>query len=190
MVVPEEHPAVYYQFTVKAFGWYNVDILLKGLPGVENSELIVRIQGEYREAVTVLLVIPSMKALCDGGRLKGVSDAFGFYTDDGKIPLPQGAQAYVIAMGEYKDQVIFGKVDFVAGLKQSLLLEPRLMKKEQMNAAVAALSIGGLSVHVQDTKNADRIKATDGELAAIEGLKPKNCDCNCGELVSDSSFVR
>jgi hypothetical protein len=43
LVVPKSEEATDYQFTINTFGWYNVDILIEGLPGFVNSNLKVRI---------------------------------------------------------------------------------------------------------------------------------------------------
>ena len=179
MVRRQVRPAVYYQFSIETFGWYNIDLLTKGLPGFEESELRVRIRGEYREAVTVFLVIPSEKILCDGGLLDDATDEYGFFTKDGKIVLPQGVPAYIIAMGEYKERVVFGKTAFITNRRQSPPMELRLMTKEEMNTEVAALSIDRLSVRAADSKNSSAIRAIDKNLAAIERFKPRDCNCNC-----------
>jgi mono/diheme cytochrome c family protein len=178
-VLPTERPAVYYQFTIDSFGWYNVDILLKSLPGVEDSQLTVRIRGDYRFEADVFLVIPSLKGFQRGGPLPDKEDEYAFLTEDEKIPLPQGAQAYILCMGEYKGQPFFGKVQWTIGRSQRLTVDPKPMTKEEINEAIGQLQFDKFVIKVNDSKNAAQIRSADSALSAIERLKPKFCDCNC-----------
>ena len=86
-VSPENYDAEYYQFTIETFGWFNIDILMKGMNGVEESELFVRITGEYREKIQVYLIIPSVKVNVEGGPAERDPQEFAFYLKNGKIPL-------------------------------------------------------------------------------------------------------
>ena len=179
-VVAEEHPSIYYKFTVESFGWYNVDVLVHNIPEAGESVLRVHIRQEYSGEVNVFFVMPGRKILNEGGLLEDKTDEFGFLTQDGKIPLPQGEQAYVFATGEYKGQLIFGIKGFVTGPQQSLELELNAMTKEGMNNAISRLAFDRLSITAADSKNAAALRATDTTLAAIARFKPKDCNCNCG----------
>jgi mono/diheme cytochrome c family protein len=186
-VTPEKHPAIYYKFTIDSFGWNNIDLLMTDLSGVVESELRVRVREEYGHEINIFLVIPSLKVLNEGGLLLNKEDEFGFLTDDGKMPLPQHTTAYVMAMGEYKGQVIFGAQPFVTARQQSLVLSLTPMTKEQMNAEIAKLSFDRLLVKAADSKNAGSIRVINAKLSTIERYKPRNCDCNCGLSDSESS---
>jgi len=70
-VSPENFNATYYQFTVSSFGWYNIDMLLNQMDGVKESQLFVRIVGEYKERINVFLIIPSVKVYGEGGPAEG-----------------------------------------------------------------------------------------------------------------------
>ena len=180
-VEPEQHPSVYYEFTIDAFGWYNIDLLLKDLPGFQNSELRVRVRGEYRLEANVFLVIPGYKVFQQGGLLKDKEDEYGFLTDDGKIPLPQGSTAFILVMGEYKGQVFFGKTKWTISLEQHLEVDPSPMTKEQVDEAIGQLSFEKLVITVADSKNAAAIRKADTALQEIERWKPAFCSCVCGE---------
>ena len=43
-VVPNDNTAEYYQFKIEAYGWYNIDVLLKEDDEVKQSELMVRLR--------------------------------------------------------------------------------------------------------------------------------------------------
>jgi len=185
-----QHPSIYYKFTVEAFGWYNVDALVNYIPEAKESELRVHIPQEYSGEVNVFFVMPGRKILCEGGLLADKTDEFGFLTEDGKIPLPQGEQGYVFATGEYKGQLIFGVKGFTTAPKQLLDLKIDTMTKEEMNAAIGRLDFDHLSVTAADSKNAAEIRATDTTLAAIARFKPKHCDCSCGVAIEGRDTVR
>ena len=184
-IVVQDYSSVYYQFEIDDTGWFNVDILLKDLPGVEPSMLQVRIP--YRLPANVYLVIPSVKVLMRGGPIPGERDAYGFYKEDEKkILLPQGVPAFILCMGEDKGQAFWGKVQWITGLSQELNLEPVAMSKEAIDTALSQLHIENLSIGVKDSKNAREIReldtvthVTDSLLRKLAGLKPQFCDCNC-----------
>jgi len=177
-VNPAMNRSLYYQFTIESFGWFNVDVLLI-TEGAVPSELMVRIQGQYKDRFSIYLVIPSIKLLAPGGPLKGQSDTYGFFTKDGAIPLPQQVKAYVLAMGEYEDKIIFAKKEFSTQQKQSFDLELTTVTKQVFQRELANLQSVDLKISVGDTKNAAQLKIAIKELKKAEALKPKNCDCDC-----------
>lgn len=183
-----EHPSIYYTFTVESFGWYNVDALLKDLPGIEPSELRVHMTEEYAAEVNVFLVIPGRKILTEGGFLKDSKTDFGFLTEDAQIPLPQREQAYVFATGEYGGKAVFAISSFITARSQTINLQPKAMTKEQITAIVSHLDLNQLSIRVADSRNAARIRAADTSLAAIARFKPRNCDCDCNFVKKDSAY--
>jgi mono/diheme cytochrome c family protein len=175
----EEHPSIYYQFTIESFGWYNVDALLKDLPGIEPSELRIHMTEEYAAEVNVFLVIPGRKVFTEGGYLRDSKTDFGFLTEDAQIPLPQSEQAYVFATGEYKGKAVFAISSFITSSNLTITLQPTPMTKEQIADITSHLDLNQLSVRVADSRNAARIRAIDTSLAAIARFKPQNCDCDC-----------
>jgi mono/diheme cytochrome c family protein len=184
-VSPRVFQSVYYQFNISSFGWYNVDRILQNMEGVKESELSVTIKGEYRDEISAFLVIPSVKVFEAGGPLDRDQYEYGFYTGDGKVFLPQGVPALVIAMGEQNGKLIFSLSSFRITEKQTLELTPELVSKDEMNRELQALDLQDISLKIQDSKNADSIRETDRQLKDIERLKPRTCDCNCG-IISDT----
>jgi len=177
VVPPVRQPGVYYEFTVETSGWYNVDIVERGLPGFEDSQLMVRLQGQYKTFVSLFLVLPAQKILLQGGPLRGQEDVYGFWKPDGTISLPQGAQAYILAMGEYEDRVVFGKTTFVTSRKQSLQPDLALTTREALNKVIEGLQIGGLTAKADDSQNASAIRSIDEQMKALDRLKPKHWNC-------------
>jgi len=179
LVQPNYNKSLYYQFTIESFGWYNVDILLKDCTNAISSELSVRIQGQYKERFNIYLIIPSIKALIPGGPLSNKPNSYGFYEDDGSIPLPQNQKAFILALGEYEDQIIFAKKEFTTQQKQNIDLQLAIVSKEVFQKEVAALNLSDISINANDTKNAAELRTAIKEMKKAEQLKPKNCDCDC-----------
>lgn len=187
-VSPQNFSATYYQFSVETFGWYNIDILLQDLNnGVAESELFVRIVGEYRERINIFLIIPSAKVYGEGGPVAG-DDRYAFFYKTGKIPLPQNVQAYILAVSEQNEKIAFALKEFTTSTSQEFDLALETTTKEKFNAVLSTFGKDKFNVKINDSKNADSIRAKDKTLKNIdqqlkeaEGLKPKNCDCDCGK---------
>ncbi len=186
-VSPKYYDAVYYQFTIESFGWYNIDVLMKNVNGVEESELFVKIVGQYREKIKIFLIIPSVKVYGEGGPAESDPDKFAFFYKNGKLPLPQNTDAYILAVTETEESIAFGIKKFTTSIRQELEMSLNQSNKELFTAAIKQLNLNRLHIKVADSKNADEIRKTDTDLKNIdqelkkaEDLKPKNCDCDCG----------
>jgi cytochrome c2 len=190
-VNPVENKSLYYQFTIESFGWFNIDILLKGISGTVPAELMARIQGQYKQQFDLFLVIPSIKLLATGGPIKDKKDVYGFYMADGSIPLPQQVKAYIIALGEYEDKIIFAKKEFVTQEKQSFDLELTAITQKAFQQQIASMQLSEISFKVDENKKAAEYRKAVIESKKAEELKPKNCDCDCLNVFSyaDSNMV-
>lgn len=179
-VKPELTNATFYTINVSAFGWYNIDILLKEFSSCEPSELFVRMQGSYKLDFNINLIIPSHKVFVEGGKLKDGED-YGFDETNGKIPLPHGATCFIIAFAEFDDKIIFGKTSFIANERQKIILDVKEITKEELAWQIISLNLDGVEVDVKDSKNADTTRITDKRIDSLKSKLPKNCDC--GSLV-------
>jgi mono/diheme cytochrome c family protein len=185
--------STYHEFNITTFGWYNVDAFTNDIPGFEASTLRAKVVGKHNEFTNIYIIVPSSKIFNAGGLLKGEEDVYGFYTDDGNLPLPQGKEAYVMAFTEKGDQITFGMTRFITGTKNEVTITPQLMTKEEMNQKIKNLNFEALSIEARDAKNGAAIKKVNIDLKNIESLKPKGEDCNCGlksdSLVSETDFI-
>jgi hypothetical protein len=196
MVSPNYYSPQYYQFTIDSFGWFNIDILMKNLPGTEPSNLMVRIQGEFHERVTINLIIPAIKLNAVGGATK-TKDEYAFFSSDGSIPLPQNTEAYILAYSESEDKIAFQLERFITGKQQTLSVALKESTKQEFNAALKIFEKEGLKIKVVDTKNAPELRSIDTSIQSINQkikdagrLKPKVCDCNCGDSKPTGRLVR
>lgn len=178
-VMPMTPKSLYYQFNVETVGWYNVDLMLKEFDGLTETKTTVRLQGKYKEQLTIYLVVPAVKAFLPGGPITGNADVYGFYRADGTVPLPLGAKAFVVAMGEYEDQLIFTKKEFTVGNSQELSLEMKVTSKEIFEHEIAAMELTDITIGVNEKKNSAELRNAIKQLRSAELLKPKNCNCDC-----------
>ena len=182
-ITPTSVKATYYTINIKTFGWYNIDVLMKGTDNCKESELFVTVNGEKVD-YNVSLIIPSMKVFVEGGKLDDETQ-YGFYETNGKITLPQNMQCYVVAFAQYKDQFLFGQASFNASANQTIVVSPKIISKKEMLKAFSALDLSNIKMEVKDSKNSEQIRKTDDQIDSINKLKPKYCDC--GFPPSDSS---
>jgi mono/diheme cytochrome c family protein len=127
-----------YSFSINSFGWYNLGIFLKNVPGVEESELLV--EGDYRNRSDVLLAIPSLRVLT--------------VVETEKMPLPQHVLAHVLVMDGTGDERLFGKTTFFTTHHQRISPNPTRKTPEAIARAIRELP-------------ADREKAQASDSAAI-----------------------
>jgi hypothetical protein len=151
-----------------------------------ESNLAVRIQGQYRERINVYLVLPSIKVFTAAGNKQDAKDEYVFAAPDGKIYLPENAKGYIIVMGDREDDIIFTQAEFYVRDRQQLNLTPGIITKEQFNRRMQQLNIDQLKISVDKSKNADEIKKTIKELKEVDKLKPSGCNCDC--LATDTAY--
>lgn len=177
-VIPNNTQSLYYQFNVEAFGWYNIDILLKDANSVKSS-LMIRIQGEFKTDFNLFLVIPSAKVYEQGGLLQGKTDEYGFYDMDGSTWMPQSLKAYIMAVGETDGKLIFAKKEFTTSTNMQFDMRLAVTDTISFREAVASMDISNMHISVGKTVVADSLRSVIKKLADIEILKPRTCICDC-----------
>lgn len=195
-VSPAYYGAEYYQFTIDSFGWINIDMLLNKVEGVQESELFVKVAGQYTDRVKVYLIIPSAKVYGEGGPAERNANEFTFFYKNGKLPLPQEEKAYILALTEGDGTIAFGLKEFTTSARQELTIELHAATKEEFATALQQFDTRRLHIKVKDAKNADSIRQTDRKLKSIEQqlkdaelLKPKKCDCSCLPEINSKSLA-
>ncbi len=176
-VIPGSANSIYYTINISATGWYNIDILLKEYSACKSSELFVRIQGNYKIDLNIVLIIPSIKVFVEGGKLKNI-EQYGFDEDDGRISLPQNVQTYILAFGEYENKLLFGKAIFNSRLKQVIDVRLSETTKEKMITEIKTFKLDDVKTAIEKSKNAEKIVETDKKIKELDKFKPKDCDCD------------
>jgi len=182
--------AEYYQLDINAYGWYNIDMLVKQRIGLEDSYLAVRVMVPVKVSVSVMLVVPSLKLFVMGGQLDNHLD-YGFDERNGQIQLPQGVQAYVMGYTEEAGKIYFGITGFITGPSQNPQLRIAESNEKSISGIIQSLSMDEFSFKIQKARNADSIKSVDTLINEIY-RKVRNCDCGSDsssyEYNSDVSF--
>lgn len=193
-VTPNVFEAQYYQFKIESFGWYNIDVLVKKQDGVIESELFVTISGKYTDRVNLFLLIPSRKINVEGGPSANGKNEYAFYEKNGKIPLPAGETCYILAVSEVNDEMAYAIKSFTAAASQRFDIQLEKTSKKEFNKAMDIFNDKSMKIKVQKSKNANEIRKIDkslqkieDKLKAAEKFKPKNCDCNCGARLVDTT---
>ena len=193
LVEPVRKKASYYSFDIQTFGWYNVDIFMKD-NGWEDHNLLVDVQGIYKDDVEVYLVVPAIKVFIDGGKAEDGKN-YAFFEKDGRLPLPNKAQGWIYAFGEEKGQIYLSLVPFIAEKEMRITVEPVKGTKEDLEAAFSIMS-SELKLKVEDTglKIYDELKEKlDSEIIEIEdaiaaiqaeSLINGFCDCPTMEKIA------
>lgn len=184
-LVPACQNATYYQFKIESFGWSNIDMLMERLSESKQSKLTVNVAENADAAFDIFLVIPEYKSFQQGGPLDAEPDTYGFYDIDGNIYYPHGKRAWVFALGEGNDEILFGKASFETGAVNNLQLALRKISGNELEQEILSMSMDSLRISVADSKNASGIRKIDAAIKTAEDLKPKTCDC--GRLISDST---
>jgi hypothetical protein len=179
VVDPIRKKPLYYQFNVDAFGWHNIGKLLSADYGATESLLLVKIKGSYNEQLNVFLAIPSLKVVAAGNILDKDKNTYGFYSKDGTVVLPQNTPAYVVAVQEKKDTILFAKKEFISSSAQYFDLTLTSLKKNSMKKEMEFTPEVEVSIQVKDTRSPSAIRRIIKEVDDAEQLKPQNCDCSC-----------
>lgn len=117
--------------------------------------------------------------LFPAGPLTDQNDTYGFFTKDGKIPLPQQAQAYLFAVGERGDTIFFAGKTFTTTTSQEFDLQLSVITKEAFQQEIAKMNLKDVNITVGETQKADTLRKVIRDLKKVEVLKPKNADCEC-----------
>ncbi|MGN6491371.1 MAG: c-type cytochrome [Agriterribacter sp.] len=188
LVSVENTAATYYQFSIETFGWYNIDVLLKETDGVQESNLLVNIRGEWRSKVDLFLIIPGSKVFVEGGKTGMKADQYGFLHKNGTINLPQNVKAFILATSERSGKMAFSLQEFITTTQQEINITLEETNKEKFETALNIFKDDGLNISVSETVNASEIKLADAkiesinqQLSQLEAEKPVNCDCDCGQ---------
>ena len=175
---PETNPSEYYNIEINTFGWFNIDILIEEINGVKQSELFVKLTGDYESKMQVMLIIPSHKVMVQGGLLDdGIS--FGFKETNGKLPLMQGVQAFILAIGENPntDQLYIGTTSFITKESQTIEVKVDVTNSTQMKLRIDEMNFQNTTIKItRDTTQATP-ETLKKEIERLEEDIKKGCDC-------------
>lgn len=187
LVSVQNPTSTYYQFNIESFGWYNIDMLYKDLDQLTESNLRVKLV-DGNDDFSIYLIIPSHKILQPAGHLKAEGE-YGFYDQNGNLPLPANTTAFILAVQDGKDNPRYSlqRLDIgETGINEYVELTTREVTKEGFNNLMTNLAWENLKISVSNAKNADSIRTREKELdkleidlKELEKIKPAGCNCDC-----------
>ncbi|NML20623.1 hypothetical protein HHL16_07045 [Pseudoflavitalea sp. G-6-1-2] len=166
-----------YQFNISAWGWQNVDMLTTKMKG-EETEISVQIPQAKDNATDVYLVVPGIRVFLAGARRAENGEVFYFIDPASELSLPQKQKAFIIAMTESDNSMLFGKTDFITGGRQQIQLSLKAATAAEINDVISETDAADLQIRAKESKNAAEAKSLQKEKKSIDSLKPANCDCD------------
>lgn len=183
LVMPEAGDVGYYQFSIRSWGWLNVDVISESLDGFSKGELVARIVGEYDLQQHVYFMVPSKKMFLDGGPLHSGRNKkdYAFYTDDGQIPLPIGADGYILSMGEKDGTILYGHTKFKISSQQTIEVQLKEVSKEEFEQQIRSICPKDIEATIKDSKNAKEIGEVDKGINILKDKlkEAEGVDCGC-----------
>lgn len=128
----------YYGFNIEAMAWYSIATVVRDLPDVQQCKLTVNIDGTPQQHV--YLIIPEYHMFLSGGPLRNSTNEYAFFTNDGLIPLPQGAEAYAISMSVQDNTISYGHTSTKINTDQQLQLTMHTVDKKQLGDQIATIT--------------------------------------------------
>nr|WP_295870849.1 cytochrome c [uncultured Chitinophaga sp.] len=163
---------VYYNMVITAFGWHNLDMLLRDVPGVEKVRLTVTVDGPYKNDVQLFLTIPTLRVSVKGEPVDGIADGYSFGDDEAPL-MPIGRQAWIVALGEKAGITFFAKTGFKIQRSQQLSISPEI-------GSPAAFKEWSEKQQTMPVKNIVASKNVDSLPGQLKVLRPVSVDCGCG----------
>ncbi|QJB37845.1 cytochrome c [Chitinophaga oryzae] len=163
---------VYYNMVIAAFGWHNLDMLLRDMPGVEKVRLTVTVNGPHKNDVQLFLTIPALRVSVKGEPVDGIADRYCFGDDEAPL-MPIGRQAWIVALGEKAGITFFAKTGFRIQQSQQLSISPEI-------SSPAAFKEWSEKQQTIPVKNIVASKNADSLPAQSEVLRQVSVDCGCG----------
>lgn len=179
LVTKNSPTSLYYQFTIDAWGWYNIDVFMDTRKDLVAAYLAVEVPDFNPEDITVSLVLPSIKSFTDGGLLEGANNKYGFMYKDGKLKLPVDKKSYVFAYGEVDGKFYFAAKEFTTTKSQSILLKPELASTKKLEDYLTYISKNEIKATTEVLATGKLMDALKAEIIELEKLNPKTCNCSC-----------
>ncbi|MCF6403015.1 cytochrome c [Chitinophaga filiformis] len=177
LIEPKNNTSFYYTIDINTFGWYNIDMALQNASDLSPGKLTVTIAEREDQSISVFLVIPSHKIMTEGGYLKD-SNVYGFYEEDGSIPLPLGVRAYIVAIGENKNnpQLYFGSASFITADSQAISLTLDTISESDIQKQIAGLQLPDFLTRVNKKEPSTQRQQLEQEAQRVKAMKEY---CNC-----------
>jgi hypothetical protein len=146
----KEETSGMYDFSIKTFGWYNIDYYVEGYIGTTYVNVEVQLQTQFEEDMNVYLFCPDKKMLSVAYNHDGAK--YWFDKINGKIPLYLNDKAIILAFGSHGDKMFYGTSSFKVKTEQSISIQLKETTEDELKSFIDKNNIEGIEI---DTEKKD-----------------------------------
>jgi hypothetical protein len=145
---------------------------------MEDSYLAIKIKDEKEsDNASVSLIIPSKKIIVEGGKMTD-NIQYAFEEKSGKIKLPIGEKAYIMATKEMGGEIYFDLKEFKISNSQTIEMYLKKSSKRKILNSIDELKLDDVRINIKVNPNKKELLKIDKKLKEVESLKPHNCSCD------------
>jgi hypothetical protein len=135
-----------YDFSINAFGWYNLDCFLARYPGLYDINLKVRLQMIFETPMHVYLFCPDKKLLQEAEYHN--ENGYMFGDTKGNIPLFLNDRAVLLAFGSKGDKIFYGTTAFNIKEEQTVSIDISETTEAALKSFIEKNNIDGIKIDV------------------------------------------
>lgn len=152
-------PDDYYVFTINTFGWFNIDVFIgEDVDFTEGTLFATVTGGASAKDLEIYLIVPSKKIFVSGSK-NNAGKYYFFYKEDGSIQLPQNVTAYILAVSNFSDKKLMGKIKFTTST--SLDLEVEMKKNYNIEQEINSMNLDNFEFELKEYKTEKRIQINE-----------------------------
>jgi cytochrome c2 len=154
-----------YDISIKALGWYNLDVFLQAYPALTSVKLKVQLKMPVESDMNVFLFCPDKRLLTEA--INYGDNTYSFQNDNGTIPLVLNDKAVILAFGSKADKMFYGTASFNIKTEQLISVAVKETTEAELKSFIQKNNIDGITI--------DLNKKEDYE------IKQKPCDGIAGD---------
>jgi Cytochrome c len=161
-------PKERYEFKINTLGWYNIDVLLKGLEGVTDVDISATTTFENKKSIDVRIYMPEKKISLDG-EYDIEAQTFYFGSTKGKIPMYIGDKAIVFAIAESEGKLLYFVQELSVQPLVKIILNFKQTTQTELDEAFRKINLDNINLDRQTKKPIIIEKPCDGK--AVTAMK-------------------
>lgn len=134
-----------YSFEINTFGWYNIDILIKEMEGIDEVSLTATTDFSDKELIDVTLYFPE-KRIFGNGYYNSKLSRFIFGKDEAKTLLFIGDLAILISIAKRDNQIFYDVQEFRVAKSQSLKISLQETTEEKLQEAIEKINLNNINL--------------------------------------------
>ncbi|MGG9964592.1 c-type cytochrome [Ferruginibacter sp. SUN106] len=150
-----------YDISIKALGWYNLDVFLKAYPALTAVKLKVQLQTPIESGMNVFLFCPGKRLLTEANSNDG--NIFSFADNTGTISLALTDKAVILAFGSKGDKMFYGTASFNIKTEQLIPITVKETTEAALKSFILKNNIDGITIDLNKKEDFEiRQKPCDG----------------------------